>query len=144
MVAKSNFSSCYFAFLTVLCLALKKRQYKIFQSRKTMVRHKLSPSGRDSGAFSHFRDSKDFWSDLLRAKMLLLFKHSPWKLFVLPLLDLLTLFEIFIASKRYNLRIIRFKMISKKRKISDYFSIALLISYYYFYGLMLLLRLIKR
>jgi GT2 family glycosyltransferase len=127
-----------------LCMALRKDGYKIFQSQETMVRHKLSHAGRDSGAFAHFQDRKKFLSDLLKTKSILIYKHNKWKLFVLPFLDVLTLFQLCIASKKYNIKVLRFNLINKKKKISDYLVTVLLISGHYIYGLMLLLRLIKR
>lgn len=70
-----------------LCLALRGLGYRFYQDRQTMVWHKCSPSGRQSGAFSHFRDPKLYLSDLLETRLLLLAKHSPWRLPFLPILD---------------------------------------------------------
>jgi len=128
-----------------LCLALKKLRYKSMQSEKTLVKHKLSRSGRDSGAFSHFKNTKSYFSDLLKTRSLLLYKHSFWKLLILPILDMLTLIKLTIGSKKNNLKLIRFGLIkedlsSMEGKFRFYWHLASLSVYYYFYGLLLLLK----
>ena len=125
---------------TDLCLALKKLNFKSMQSEKTLVKHKLSNSGRDSGAFAHFQDSKKYISDLLKARAILLCKYSSWKLFILPLLDLLTLIELFFVSKKDNLKPVRFNMVKEEGKATYFLNLALLSTYYYFYGLILSLK----
>ena len=123
-----------------LCMALKKLEYKSMQSEKTLVRHKLSRAGRDSGAFAHFQDSKKYFADLLKTRSILLYKHSWWKLVILPILDMLTLIEIILGSKKYNFKLVRFSMVKKENKFVYYFNLALLSAYYYFYGLLLPLK----
>jgi GT2 family glycosyltransferase len=123
-----------------LCLAFKKLGYKSMQSEKTLVKHKLSRSGRDSGAFSHFQNTKDYFSDLLKTRSLLLYKYSFWKLLILPILDMLTLFELMIRSKNNNFKLARFSLVKKEGKLNFYWNLALLTAYYYFYGLLLSLK----
>jgi GT2 family glycosyltransferase len=123
-----------------LCLTLKKFRYQNMQSEETLVRHKLSKSGRDSGAFAHFGDSKKYLSDLLKTRSLLIFKHNPWKLVILPILDVLTLMELFIGSKSNSLKLVRFGMVNKGRRFANFLNLPLISIYYYFYGWLLLLK----
>jgi GT2 family glycosyltransferase len=125
---------------TDLCLALKRNKLKIMQSESTLVKHKLSRSGRDSGAFAHFQGSNKFIADLLKARSILLYKYCCWKLFILPVLDLLTIFELFFKSKKNNLKPIRFKMVKEKGKFASFMTLSFWSAYYYFYGLFLSMR----
>jgi GT2 family glycosyltransferase len=70
-----------------LCLAIRDLGYRFYQSKETLIWHKCSQTGRESGIFAHFQDQKIYFKDLLETRLLIMAKHSPWRLPLLPLLD---------------------------------------------------------
>jgi GT2 family glycosyltransferase len=82
-----------------LCLTIKKLGYYFCQARDTVVLHKFSSSGRQSGAFKHFLDPKLYLKDMLEARADIIIRHSPLSVLVLPFLDLvitpLLLYRVF-------------------------------------------------
>lgn len=71
-----------------LCLTIRDLGYYFYQSRDTVVLHKFSSSGRESGAFRHFLDPDLYLKDMLETRVDIILKHSPLSLLVLPFLDL--------------------------------------------------------
>jgi len=82
-----------------LCLTLSALGYRFYQDAQTVVRHKCSPSGRQSGAFAHFTDPQHYFRDLLETRLLLLAKHRPGRLPLLPVLD-----SMLLPVIRYRLK----------------------------------------
>ncbi len=72
-----------------LCLTLQRLGYRFYQDPGTLVWHKSSKTGRQSGVFAGlFRDQRLYLSDLLENRLHLVAKHSPGRLLILPFLDL--------------------------------------------------------
>ncbi len=72
-----------------LCLTLQRLGYRFYQDPGTLVWHKSSQTGRQSGVFAGpFRNRQIYLSDLLENRLRLVAKHSPGRLLILFLLDL--------------------------------------------------------
>lgn len=71
-----------------LCLSIRSRGYYFYQDADTVVFHKFSSSGRQSGAFKHFINPKFYLKDMFKVRTELLLKHTPRSILILPFLDL--------------------------------------------------------
>jgi GT2 family glycosyltransferase len=81
------------------CMTLRELGYTCYQDAETVVLNKITPSGRDTGAFAHFADPKRYIKDLLESRITLLARHFPWRLPFLWLLDLVLIPLIFLRMK---------------------------------------------
>lgn len=70
-----------------LCLTARRLGYRFYQDVDTLVLHKFSASGRQSGAFEYFVHPKLYIKKMFQTRIALVFKHRPWLLLVLPLMD---------------------------------------------------------
>lgn len=115
-----------------ICLGLRGKGYKLCQSRKTAVLHKLSRTGRESGTFAHFTDSRRFLKDIMETRMKIFGRHAPWLLPILPFLDLFFVPLIFSRIWRGQYATKRFKMaVPKSRFLLSRFLIANYIRCYF-------------
>lgn len=87
-----------------LCLRLSSRGLVIEQVSLGLVRHHISPSGRDTGKLAYFNSSRDYFRVILGTRARLLARHKPVRAVLLPLLDaiLFPLMAIQILRGRYS------------------------------------------
>ena len=93
-----------------ICMVLRRLGYNFYQDSSTLVWHKCSTSGRKTGWFRHFNEKRFYIRDLLHTRVDLLVAHAPWRLPLLPLIDLALVPVIFyrLVQKIYTSN--RFKM----------------------------------
>jgi GT2 family glycosyltransferase len=83
-----------------LCLRLHKWGYRFYQDKDTVIWHKVSRKGRQSGVFAHqYTDPEAFINDWLACRILILAHNAPWVLPVLPLVDI-ALFPVVLIRIR--------------------------------------------
>ena len=101
-----------------LCLALREQGYHLYQDKSTVLWHKLSNSGRKSGAFAHFADPRLYLKDLLQTRIVLLVRHAPRRIIILPILDMILAPIIFYRIRAGKYTINRFKKAIPKSHIN--------------------------
>jgi GT2 family glycosyltransferase len=72
-----------------LCLRLRARGFTVEQLDGGLVRHYLSPTGRDSGMLAQFRCPDEYLRAMLETRARLLARHRPLQALLLPALDAL-------------------------------------------------------
>lgn len=92
------------------CLRATRVGFSFHQDAHTLVRHHCSPAGRASGAFAHFSDPRAYIRDLLRSRNRLLLRHHPWRLPILPLLDIIYVPVVFYRIRRGVYAVKRYQM----------------------------------
>ena len=83
-----------------LCMRLHKMLGgKFFQSTKTLIRHNVSDSGRDSGSLGYFANQWAYMHVKFKVRNILLRRYKPWKLALLPVMELVSILKFLIGFK---------------------------------------------
>ena len=114
-----------------LCLRLKRNGGLFYQSRDTAIFHRLSGDGRKKNHSRYYENKYRFIRTLLETRLLLLMKHAPGKLLILPLLDGLVSFYIVYRVARNPFHLRRIKLAGGKVTVREILSIGgLLLKHY--------------
>tara|TARA_B100002003_G_scaffold176993_1_gene164846 strand:+ start:932 stop:1897 length:966 start_codon:yes stop_codon:yes gene_type:complete len=82
------------------CITIRRLGYNCYQDSETVVWHKLSSAGRNSGFFAHFADPIQYMRDYLKTRTRLLARHVHWRLLILPILDM-----VIVPIELYRIKI---------------------------------------
>ena len=128
-----------------LCLKLKRKGGFFYQSRDTSVFHRFSEDGRKKSHARHYENKYRFIRTLLEARLLLLKKHAPEKLLILPLLDVLVSIYILYRVARNPFHLRRIKLAGGTAvSIPEMMSIGGLLIKHYLLGWIFLGRMWRR
>jgi|TARA_Y100000294_G_scaffold148600_1_gene145042 GT2 family glycosyltransferase len=83
-----------------ICFTLKRKGLRFWQAPESLVFHKLSTKGRDSGHFISFSNTRHYLEDMLFTRAHLVARHKPLLLLVLPLLDLYVGMRLFYFVRK--------------------------------------------
>ena len=86
----------------------------LIQSGKTMIHHSFSPTGRNDGFFSYFRDSSDYMKIKFESRNKILRRHSRWRLLVLIFLEVYSISVYYIGYKQNKYHLSRFNFSKNK------------------------------
>jgi len=105
LISKNNFWKCdgfdpYFDMCEDqdLCLRLAKEGGYFLVRNDTCAIHHHSPAGREDGAFWFFNNAWNYAKNMHQSRVKIIFRHFPYLLPVLPLLDVIFTPAVFTAQ----------------------------------------------
>lgn len=80
------------------------------QNAKTMMLHRLSPAGRDTGFFDYFKSQQRYMRIKFFTRNLMLRRYHRWKLLFLVILEPISIVQLVLGGRRGKYQLSRLQM----------------------------------